>query len=211
MHDFVVWMQQTLIPLLGPFGMFVVAFFDSSVLSIPEVNDIFVVTEASARPRGVWMYVLATTLGSVAGCSLLWLIGRRGGEPLLVRRFGAARVEQSRQAYRRWDLLALAVPALLPPPMPFKIFVFSAGVFGVPFRRFVATIALARGLRYTTWGVLGGLYGRRAIEYLKSFDRWFETHGTVIVPLFIVAVLLAVLVALRRRAGGAGDPPASPA
>lgn len=204
MHEFVLWMQRTLIPLLGPPGMFLVAFFDSSFLSIPEVNDIFVVTEASVRPGGAWAYVLATTLGSVAGCSALWWIGKRGGEPLLVRRFGPERVEQTRLAFRRWDLLALAVPALLPPPMPFKIFVFSSGVFGVPFRRFFVTIALARGARYTTWAVLGAAYGPRALGYLKGFDAWFARYDAVIVPVLVVVLLAGVLVALRRR------PPARP-
>ena len=199
MHDLVLWMQRTLIPTLGPFGLFVVAFFDSSFLSIPEINDIFVVTEASVRPRGVWACVVATTLGSVAGCSALWWIGKRGGEPLLVRRFGTERVEEMRRAFHRWDLLALAVPALLPPPMPFKIFVFSSGVFGVPFRRFVLTLVLARGARYSTWAVLGALYGSAALGYLKAFDRWFAAYDAVIIPLAVAAVLAVALVVLRRK------------
>jgi membrane protein YqaA with SNARE-associated domain len=198
MHELVVWMQRTLIPLLGPPGMFVVAFFDSSFLSIPEVNDIFVITEAAVRPGTAWAYVIATTAGSVAGCSVLWWMGKRGGERLLVRRFGPERVEQTRRAFRRWDLLALAMPALLPPPMPFKIFVFSSGVFGVPFRRFVVTVALARGARYATWAILGAAYGRGALSYLKAFDAWFDTHDVVVVPLALVLLLVGLLVALRR-------------
>lgn len=199
MHDLVLWMQRTLIPALGPFGMFVVAFFDSSFLSIPEINDIFVVTEASVRPRGVWAYVLATTLGSVAGCSALWWIGKRGGEPLLVRRFGPERVEDMRRAFHRWDLLALAIPALLPPPMPFKIFVFSSGVFGVPFRRFVLALLLARGARYSTWAMLGAFYGSAALGYLQAFDRWFAAYDAVIIPLAVAAVLAVVLLVVRRK------------
>jgi membrane protein YqaA with SNARE-associated domain len=204
MHDFVLWMQEKLIPFLGPPGMFLVALLDSSALSLPEVNDIFLVTESSARPHSAWMYILATTLGSVTGCSLLWLVGKRGGEPLLVRRFGAVRVEQTRRAFRRWDLLALAVPALMPPPMPFKMFVFSAGVFGVPYRRFVFAIAAARGARYTMWGILGAFYGDDALRLLKTFDRWFDAHAPVIIAVFVIFLLLAALVVLRRR------PPAEP-
>jgi membrane protein YqaA with SNARE-associated domain len=207
MHELVVWMQAKLIPFLGPPGMMLVAFFDSSFLSLPEVNDIFLVTESAARPGSAWMYVIATTLGSVAGCSALWLLGKRGGEPLLVRRFGAARVEQTRRAFRRWDLLALAVPAILPPPMPFKIFIFSSGVFGVPYRRFVLTVAMARGLRYATWGVLGSLYGARAIEYLKSFDEWFDRNDVIVIPVFVLSVILALLIAVRRQRRARAAPP----
>jgi membrane protein YqaA with SNARE-associated domain len=199
MHDFVLWMQRALIPALGPFGMFLVAVADSSFLSLPEVNDVFVVTEASVRPGSVWMYVLATTLGSVAGCSALWWIGKRGGEPLLVRRFGAERVEDMRRAFRRWDVLALAVPAALPPPMPFKIFVFSSGVFGVPYRRFVLTLLLARGARYTTWAILGARYGAAAVQYLKAFDQWFAAWDAFIIPMAVAAVLAVILVVIRRK------------
>jgi membrane protein YqaA with SNARE-associated domain len=183
---------------------FLLAVLDSSFLSVPEVNDFFVVTQSSALPGKAWMFALATTLGSVLGCCALWAVGKRGGEPLLVRRFGSARVEQARSAFRRWDILALAVPALLPPPMPFKVFVFSAGVFGIPFRRFVLTIAAARGLRYGVWSVMGARYGGAALARLKALDGWFEHYDVVVIPVAIGLVLLAAFFLLRRRAG---EPP----
>jgi membrane protein YqaA with SNARE-associated domain len=205
MHDFVVWLQHVLVSHLGTAGMvmaaFVIAVLDSSFLSVPEVNDFLVVTQSAALPARAWMFVVATTLGSIAGCSILWLIGKRGGEPLLVRRFGAARVEQARTAFHRWDILALAVPAVLPPPAPFKVFVFSAGVFGIPFRRFVLTIAIARGVRYCAWGLMGARYGRHALSYLKRLDHWFAHYDIVILPVVIALLLVAVLLVLRRRPG----------
>src|SRR4051812_31354979 len=112
MHKLVLWLQQVLLPALGPFGIFVVAFCDSSFLSIPEVNDVFVVTSSAHEPWRAWLFALVTTAGSLAGCSALWLVGRKGGEPFLRRRFGDERVERTRRAFRRWDLLALAVPAV---------------------------------------------------------------------------------------------------
>src|SRR5207302_10571345 len=127
-------------------------------------------------PSRAWLAVLATTLGSLAGCGALWLIGKRGGEPFLVRKFGAEKVDRTRRAFRRWDLLALAVPAVLPPPMPFKMFVFSAGVFGVPYARFLVTLAIARGLRYMGWGAAGVLYGSKAVVALAALDIWFAEH-----------------------------------
>src|SRR5262245_54532481 len=149
MHKAVLWIQQVLVPALGPAGIVVVAFFDSSFLSIPEINDILVVTSSAAHPGLAWLYALAATAGSLGGCAVLWALGRRGGEAWLVKRFGRERVERTRDAFRRWDVLALALPAVLPPPMPFKIFVLSAGVFGFPWRPFALTLAHARGLRDT--------------------------------------------------------------
>ena len=211
MHKVLLWVQTVLIPTIGPAGLFVVAFFDSSFLSLPEINDILVVTYCAADPASAWIPITMATLGSLAGCSVLWLIGRRGGEPLLERRFGKAQVERTRAAFERWDLLALIVPALLPPPMPFKIFVLSAGVFGIPYRRLALTLIVARGFRYIFWGVLGIFYGDEALELLRTFDRWFDEHGLVILGVVISAALGGVMVwALRRRGGGPAPPAAGP-
>jgi membrane protein YqaA with SNARE-associated domain len=208
MHDIVVWIQSVLIPALGPFGLFVVAFFDSSFLSVPEINDVLVVTSAAGRPATAWMYVLAATAGSLAGCSALWYIGRRGGEAFLVRKFGRDRVDQTRATFKKWDILALAVPAMLPPPMPFKVFVLSSGVFGVPYRRFAATLVVARGLRYLFWGVMGATYGEEALGVLKRFDAWFGVNASVILSvLALVVVVGAAAYYLRRKPAG---PPAGP-
>jgi len=208
MHDIVVWIQTVLIPTLGPFGLFVVAFFDSSFLSVPEINDVLVVTSAAGNPATAWMYVLAATVGSLAGCSALWYVGRRGGEALLVRKFGRDRVDRTRSTFTKWDILALAIPAMLPPPMPFKIFVLSSGVFGVPYRRFAVTLIVARGLRYVFWGVMGATYGDEALALLKRFDAWFELHGAVILSILAALVIAVVAVLYLRRK--APQPPGGP-
>jgi membrane protein YqaA with SNARE-associated domain len=199
MHDLFTWLQDEFIPFLGPVGIFIVAFIDSSFLSIPEMNDICVVTSAAGDPSSAWLYVLVTTTGSVLGCCALWYVGKRGGEPLLVRKYGEERVSKVRTAFRRWDVLAIAIPAVLPPPMPFKIFVFSAGVFGVPFARFALTVAVARGARYSAWGIMGVLYGAAAMDYLKQFDSWFQANAPVVGAIVLISLLLVVLVARRRR------------
>ena len=205
MEKIVLWIQNVLLPTLGPAGLFVVAFFDSSFLSLPEINDILVVTSCSLHPRSCWIPITMATLGSLAGCTVLWEIGRRGGEPFLERRFGKAQVARTRDAFERWDLLALIVPALLPPPMPFKIFVLSAGVFGVPWRRFAGTLILARGLRYVFWGLLGIVYGDEALKLLRAVDRWFDDHGLMVLAVLAAAALVGLAVwALRRRHHSAG-------
>jgi membrane protein YqaA with SNARE-associated domain len=187
-------MQTVLVPLLGSPGMFLVAFCDSSFLSLPEINDILSVTSAAADPSAAWHNELKTTLGSVAGWTVLWELGRRGGEAFLVKRFGAHRVDRVRAAFQRYDILALAVPAILPPPMPFKIFVLSAGVFGFPYERFFTTLMIARGIRYTFWAIVGTIYGDEALDVLKRFDGWFQAHlGLVFGATAAVSLLTAAL------------------
>jgi len=199
MHKLFVWVQEVLIPFLGTPGMFIAAFLDSSFLSIPEINDFLMVTSCAAHPGKAPIYVAMTTLGSLAGCSVLWWLGKRGGEGFLVRRFGPARVEQTRERFKKWDVLALAIPSALPPPMPFKIFVLSAGVFGIPYRRLAVTLIVARGLRYLFWGTLGIVYGDEALALLVGVDRWFGQQWPLILTLAAACVVaLAVVYALRK-------------
>jgi membrane protein YqaA with SNARE-associated domain len=199
MHRLFVWVQDVLIPFLGAPGIFLAAFLDSSFLSIPEVNDFLMVTSCAAHPERAWLYVGMTTFGSLAGCSLLWWLGKRGGEGFLVRRFGPARVEQTRVRFKKWDVLALAIPALLPPPVPFKIFVLSAGVFGIPYRRLAITLILARGFRYLFWGGMGIVYGDEALELLRSVDRWFGDRLSIILTLLAALIVaLGAVYGLRK-------------
>jgi membrane protein YqaA with SNARE-associated domain len=198
MHRVISWVQGV-IPLLGLPGVFLAAFLDSSFLSLPEINDLVVVTAAATQPSGAWRFVLMAALGSVAGCVVLWWLGRRGGEALLVRRFGADRVGRTRAAFERYELLALAIPAMLPPPMPFKLFVLSAGVFGVSLRRFALTIFVARGLRYALWAVFGAYYGDAALAMFRQVERWCGERVTVLVFLAMAALLGWLVVAAWRR------------
>ncbi len=163
-------------PFLGPAGVLLVAFLDSSFLSLPEINDLLVITAAAREPETAWVYVVMATLGSLAGCSLLWFLARRGGEAFLLKRFSAERVARTRAAFQKYDVLALAIPAVLPPPMPFKIFVLCSGVFGISFQRFAVTLLMARGLRYTAWAFAGIRYGDEAMRMLKQVDLWFAAH-----------------------------------
>jgi membrane protein YqaA with SNARE-associated domain len=196
-----------MVPALGPAGLFVVAFCDSSFLSLPEINDILIVTSSSANPQLAWLYVLLTTAGSLAGCSVLWWLGRRGGEPMLVGRFGQEGLRNSRLAFGRWGILALAVPALLPPPMPFKIFVLSSGAFGFPYSRFAVTLLVARAARYAFWSGMGIAYGDEATELLRAVDAWFLDlgHEAVLVAVALVVVGAALALAWRARRGSSAE------
>jgi len=197
MAKLLLWIQTTAVPWLGPPGVFLVAFLDASFLSLPEVGDLLVVTSGMRDPKAGWTAALMAATGSLAGSSVLWFVGRRGGEKLLSRWFSAARVEQARSAFARWDLMAVAVPAILPPPVPLKAFVVAAGVFRVSFERFASSLFLARGLRYALWAVVGIVYGRRALGILGAVDRLSGDHALLLI--LVLGLALVGLLAVRRR------------
>jgi membrane protein YqaA with SNARE-associated domain len=154
----------------GP-GLFAVAFLDSSFISLPQINDILVVLMVTQHKAWMLYYAAMATLGSIAGCYAIYYLAEKGGEAFLRKRLRPGHTERALALYKRHGLLALMVPALLPPPAPFKLFVLMAGVAGVPPLKFVGAIAAARGLRYVALGVLAIYYGDAALELMRTQGR----------------------------------------
>ena len=144
MSRLVSWVEAFAASLGGP-GLFLVAFLDSSFISLPEINDVLVVMLVARDETLMPYYAAMATLGSVCGCLVLYLIGRRGGEALLRRRFGGARVTQAMGWFKRFGVLAVVIPAILPPPAPFKVFVLLSGLARFRPRRFAAPWRWAAG------------------------------------------------------------------
>jgi membrane protein YqaA with SNARE-associated domain len=114
------------------------------------------------------LYVASATLGSLTGCLIMYSIARKGGEALVRKRFTTATVDRAMAACRRHGIMVVLIPALLPPPAPFKMFVLLAGVTGIAVHRFAAAILLGRGLRYAALGLLAVKYGDRALAYMSD-------------------------------------------
>jgi membrane protein YqaA with SNARE-associated domain len=168
--SFISWIYGFALAIGGP-GLFVIAFLDSSFMSLPQINDILVVLMVTSNKPWMPYYAAMATLGSIAGCYAIYYLAAKGGEAFLKRRLRAGHTERALALYRRHGLLALMVPALLPPPAPFKLFVLMAGVAGVPPVKFVTAIAVARGIRYLALGMLAIWYGDVALELMRTRGR----------------------------------------
>jgi LPXTG-motif cell wall-anchored protein len=166
-QSFIKWVYGLALSFGGP-GLFVVAFLDSSFISLPQINDLLVVAMVLENPALMPYYVAMATLGSVVGCFVIYLLANKGGEAVLRRRLSSGRVDRALGLYRRYGVLALMVPALLPPPAPFKLFVLGAGLAGVRPLKFVLGIAIARALRYGILGILTIYYGQQAVELMRA-------------------------------------------
>ncbi len=165
------WLQQFIIGVpmyVAAPAMVLIGALDSSLLSLPEINDYLVVARCYSDPTAVFYFPLFAAAGSVIGCMLLYTIMQRGGQAVMRRRFSPENIARVERAYARFGILALAIPALLPPPMPFKIFVATAGALEYPRWRFMVTIMIARSVRYFIEGALAVFYGKRVVLFLKD-------------------------------------------
>jgi membrane protein YqaA with SNARE-associated domain len=133
-------------------------------------------------------FVVMATLGSLLGCIWLYWLAKKGGQVYFHRHGGRYALKA-----KRWvdshAFLSLFIPAILPPPMQFKVFVLAEGVFQVPLRTFVLALVFGRGVRYLAEGIFAVRYGQGALVYLVSHAGMF---------ILMVAGLL-VLIYLANR------------
>jgi membrane protein YqaA with SNARE-associated domain len=177
----------------GGLGLAVAAFVDSSLVPLPLFCDIQIVYLVIQHPARWPYYGLMTTAGSLAGSYVIYALGRKGGEAFLRRRFQERHIERGMAAFRRYGLLAVIVPSILPPPMPFKIFILLAGVGGVSPATFVLALTLGRGVRYGGEALLAVVYGEVVTQFIH------DHLAAVSIWLAVALVVLAAGVAVWRR------------
>lgn len=190
------WIEAFALSVGGP-GLFIIAFLDSSFLSFPEVNDLLIVLMVINHPERMVFYATMATLGSVTGCLALYFVGRKGGNALVQRRFKGGTLERASGLMRKYGAMALIVPALLPPPAPFKIFVLLGGVANIPLKTFILAIGFGRGVRYFGEGILAVMYGKQALTYVHENSR---TVGLVLALLALTGGI-AYYLWRRKKAG----------
>ena len=196
------WLEVNVIGLpvyLAAPAMIIIGALDSSLLSLPEINDYLVVGRCYKYPTAAFYFPLFAATGSVLGCFLLYSIVRRGGQAVLRRRFNLEHIKRVEKAYERFGFLAIGIPAILPPPLPFKIFVATAGALEYPRWKFLLTVMIARSVRYYVEGILAVYYGRRVLLFIRD-------NGLVVVSIVATLVLIGVIIYIlinRRRSANA--------
>jgi len=183
---------------LGAPGLFIIGYLDSSFLSFPEINDLLLIAMVTRHKQLLVYYVLMATLGSVLGCLTLYYIAKKGGEAFLRKRFQAHHIDGGLKLLQKYGLLVVVVPALLPPPAPFKIFVLLAGVAAIPVWQFATAVFVARLVRYGGEGVLALRYGDQAAGFLQAHAK---EAGLWLSGVFLLGGL--GWIAWRRRAAPA--------
>jgi membrane protein YqaA with SNARE-associated domain len=184
------WLEVNVIGLPIYFAapaMIIIGALDSSLLSLPEINDYLVVGRCYKDPSAAFYFPLFAAAGSVIGCNLLYTIVRRGGQAVLRKRFKLEHIRRVEKAYERFGFLAIGIPAILPPPLPFKIFVATAGALEYPRWKFLLTVMIARSFRYYVEGILAVFYGRRVLLFMKD-------NGLIVISIVASIVLIGVII-----------------
>jgi membrane protein YqaA with SNARE-associated domain len=174
---------------LGGVGLIPLGLLDSSIIPLPGSMDVLTII-LSARQKDLWLYyALMATAGSVIGGFVTYRLARKGGKATLERRFSRQQVDRVYEIFGRWGFGAIAIPALLPPPMPMVPFLFAAGAMQYPVRKFLAALALGRIVRYMILAYLAALYGRRIIAF-------FAQHGRPVVLAVIAGLVISIAVVI---------------
>ena len=177
----------------GPAGILLLSILDSSGVPVAGVFDALLILIAVQRPSVAWLCAGLAVLGSTAGNIMLYMAARKGGSGFMSKAAPEGRAARFRNWFRRYGMITVFIPALLPIPMPLKLFVISAGITGTALVEFVSVVLLARILRYFAEAWLGVTLGRESTTFLKT-HAWNFVEGAVL--LFLV---LYGLVRLRDR------------
>jgi membrane protein YqaA with SNARE-associated domain len=170
---------------LGPFGLFAVALLDSAFVPLPSSADALMLLLSAAHPRLMPLYGLLATAGSAIGCVILYYISRRAGGRAL-KKFSEAKQKRVKELIDRYDVLAVLVASLLPPPFPFKLFVITAGVFRFSVLRFTLAIVAGRAFRFLLEGYFAVRYGSQAKQILAKYYPWIG----LVVALGLIAIYI---------------------
>ena len=168
----------------GAFGLFIVALLDSTFVPLPSSVDALMLLLSATYPSWMLLYAFMATSGSALGCLILYLISRRAGARAL-NRFSEKKQARVKNLIERFDMMAVLVATLLPPPFPFKLFVVSAGVFRFSLVRFMLAIVVGRGFRFLLEGYFAVRYGAEAKVILAKYYPWIGLGLVAGILLFV--------------------------
>lgn len=185
---------------LGIWGVFVIAFADSALLGMPV--DFIVATYVHQDRKRLLIYIAMASLGSALGSIPLYIVGYLGGEKVLRKRISEERFLKIHRSFERHEFWALMFPGMLPPPMPFKIFVLGAAVFEMRFRDFLVAIFLGRFVRFGVLSVLVLWFGPQIVGLLGGV---LKRHWIWLLAAVAAAVCVALVLRGRARETAHGE------
>ena len=181
---------------LKPFGVWgigALAVIDSSTIPVPI--DAMLIDYVANDHRRFLLYCFMAAFGSAIGSLLPYYLGRAGGELFLLKRINRQRYEQMRDRFEKQEFLAIMVPAMMPPPMPVKVFEFAAGVFEMKPLWFFSAILVGKFIRFLIWAIITITYGP---AILHTITRTIHAHRDYVLAVSGIIIVLLVVYVLRK-------------
>jgi len=181
---------------LGGPGLILLGVIDNSPIPLPGSMDVATILLA-AHHRNLWpYYAIMATAGAVFGGYLTYRMARKGGKETLEKRFSKKKTARVYAIFERWGLAAVAIPAILPPPFPIVPMLLAAGAMQYSTRKFLAALAVGRGIRYTILAYLGAHYGRHIVRF---FARYYWPVLFVLIAFSVLGALYGLFEYKRRQ------------
>lgn len=181
---------------LGGPGLVLLGIADNSVIPLTGSMDVLTIWLA-ARHHEPWpYYAFMATLGAVLGGYITYAMARKGGKEAMERRLSKRKAKQVSKAFERWGFFAVALPALMPPPFPFLPFLLAAGAMQYSPKKFLGSLTLGRGVRYSIGAYLGFHYGR---HILRFFNQYYKPAMAILIGLAVIGAIMSLVQYLRLR------------
>jgi membrane protein YqaA with SNARE-associated domain len=193
-----IWLRR-----LGGPGLILLGFADNSVVPLPGSMDLLTIWLA-AHHRNIWpYYTFMATLGAVLGGYVTYRLARKGGKEALERKLSKKQATKVYRKFEQWGFGAVAVPALLPPPFPIVPALLAAGALQYSRKKFIAALAVGRGIRFTIVAFLGAHYGPHIVHF---FSRYYKPALIILISLAAIAGVIAIIQyqRFRERSGESG-------
>jgi len=179
---------------LGGLGFIPLGLLDNSVIPLPGSMDVLTIV-LSARKQELWLYyAFMATIGSVIGGYVTYRLARKGGKETLERKFPARTLEKVYRIFGRWGFGAIAIAALLPPPVPMVPFLFAAGAMQYSVGKFLVALTVGRVVRYSLLAFLAAHYGRQVLTVMSQLG-----HPVLIAVIALIAAAIAALLIILVR------------
>jgi len=186
---------------LGGPGLILLGLADNSFIPLPGSMDVLTIILAASHRQWWWYYSVMATAGAVIGGYFTYRIGSKGGKEALERKLPKDKVEKVYRKFEKRGFWAVAVPAILPPPVPIVPFLLAAGAMQYSRRKFVAALATGRGLRFSVIGFVAAHFGTQIFRF---FSRYYKPALYLLIALALAGGLTGAFLYARHRMNRAG-------
>jgi membrane protein DedA with SNARE-associated domain len=181
----------------GPIGVLILSTLDSAGIPLPAAVDVLITAVAALEPTRAYFIAALATLGSLAGSLFMFYLARRGGQLYLDKHTSGGHGAKFKEWFRRYGLITIFIPALLPIPLPLKVFILCAGAIGVSYRAFALVLLAARIPRYFGLAYLGAQLGQNTTAWLRQHSK--DIIGFALLLVVVLVLLVKISERFHRR------------